>query len=287
MDWIVASFIMFLSSVGMYLLVRKCSLLKISSAFQSLAMFLVPLPLYLFLAWTSNISLQVTWYQLLILAVTAILFSYFGNNFSLKSIKYAPNPGYSLILSKSYVVFTTVVAVFVFHGHVSVRTMVAIALIVIASALVMIGRPRSDQSHVRRSWLPLAVGSFFCWGMLAISSKYLLDIGVPIYTRLIWVMTIVTCLIVAETKSRRGNIHTPTMSEFILLVLIGIFSASFNYFMQLGFQLAPNIGYVNAINASSISAIALFSALFFGDELTKQKFVGIIGVTIGLILLVT
>jgi hypothetical protein len=67
---------------------------------------------------------------------------------------------------------------------------------------------------------------------------------------------------------------------------IGILSAAFNYFMQVGIQLAPNVGYVNAVNASSISAVTIGAVLFFHDDFSKRKFLGVIGVTIGLILLV-
>ena len=67
--------------------------------------------------------------------------------------------------------------------------------------------------------------------------------------------------------------------------MIGVFASSFNYFMQVGFNLAPNVGYVNAANASSISLLTLLSAYFFKDDLNNRKLIGIIGVTAGLILL--
>ena len=56
--------------------------------------------------------------------------------------------------------------------------------------------------------------------------------------------------------------------------------------MQVGFDLAPNIGYVNAINAASIAAVTVFSALLFKDELTLKKLVGVLGIIFGLIILV-
>ena len=110
--------------------------------------------------------------------------------------------------------------------------------------------------------------------------------GVPIYTRLIYVSAIVTSFVLGEMRVSKKKPSMPSGIGFTILFLIGILSAAFNYFMQLGFQLAPNIGYINAINASSIAGVTLFSALIFKDELTKRKFIGIIGVTLGLILLV-
>jgi uncharacterized membrane protein len=61
--------------------------------------------------------------------------------------------------------------------------------------------------------------------------------------------------------------------------------ASYAYFMQVGFNLAPNVGYINATNAASISLLTLMSTIIFKDELNPKKLVGIIGVTLGLILL--
>lgn len=277
---------MFVSSIGTYLFIRKCSLLKTPIVHQNLALFAIPLSIYIVLAYTNQTSFYISAYQFSIIMIAAVLFSYAGNIFSLRSIEYAPNPGYSLILSKSYVLFTTIVAVLFLHGQISVRGGWAILLIIGASFLVMIGKPKSDQSHVRTIWIPLAIGSFFCWGMLAIVSKYLLDMGVPIYTRLIYVMTIVTVLILTEMKfSRAPRLHLSRL-QIGFLVASGVMSAVFNYFQQLGYQLAPNIGYINAINVSSIAGLSLCSAWIFGDELSRRKFIGIIGVVIGLIVLV-
>lgn len=277
---------MFASSIGTYLFIRKCSLLKTPIVYQNLALFAVPLSIYIMLGYIHATPLRVNLYQFGIMAIAAIFFSYVGNIFSLRSIEYAPNPGYSLILSKSYVLFTTIVALVFFEGEITVRGGWAIVIIIAASAMVMIGKPKADQSHVRASWLPFAIGSFFCWGMLAIVSKYLLDIGVPIYTRLIYVMTIVTMLIATEMKFSRTPRIRLSKTQIYFLLASGVMSAIFNYFQQLGYQLAPNIGYINAINVSSIAGLSLFSAWMYGDELNRRKFVGIVGVTIGIILLV-
>lgn len=129
------------------------------------------------------------------------------------------------------------------------------------------------------------MGAFFCWGLLALSSKYLLNLGVPILTRLIYSMLIATILILGEIKFKKVNIFDITKSQLFTLIMIGLFGSSFAYFMQVGFNLAPNVGYVNAANAASISLLTLMSSLFFKDELTIKKLIGIVGVTIGLIFL--
>jgi uncharacterized membrane protein len=288
MNWIIASLIMFTSSVALYILVRKSSLEKIPTQLNNLAMFFVPLITYGFVAYATHADMTVSWYELLVIAVLAIFFSYLGNRLSLKSIALAPNPGYSLVLSKSYVVFTTIAALFLFNSEITLKSAVAIGCIIGFSALIMVKKKRGesfakDFTDIR--WLVLAIGAFFCWGMLALTSKYLLALGVSILARLIYSMSIVVLLIAFEMKHQKTSLKKVSQSQWLLLISIGLLGALFNYFMLLALDLAPNIGYVNAINASSISVVTFLSFFLFKDELTKQKLLGVIGVTAGLVLL--
>ena len=285
MHWIAAGFLMFFCSVAQYLLVRRAVLLKTPQQFTNLAMFLIPLGVYIAWAWGLHINLSVSWYQFLILAILAFFFSYLGNVFSLKSIEYAPNPGYSLVLSKSYVVFTTLAAIPLFGAVLTPKAAFAIAVIVACSAVIGIDRKKNAASHVRPMWLPLSIAAFFCWGMLSITSKYLLNIGVNVFARLIYSMAMVNVLIGGEMIWKKIKFAHLNKSQAVNLLYIGLLSAGFNYGMQQGFVTAPNIGYINAMNASSIGVVVLGSWLFFRDELTLRKFMGVLGVILGLLLL--
>lgn len=284
MNWIIASLIMFLSSVALYLCVRKSNALKTPRQLNNLAMFLIPALVYILLIVRTPTTFTLTPLQYLIILIQAIFFSYLGNVFSLKGIEYAPNPGYSLIISKSYVVFTAIASIFIFSAPLTLQSVLAIILIIIFSALITIDRDKSKGSS-NKLWLPYTLGAFFCWGFLALSSKYLLNVGVPILTRLILSMLAVTVLIFGEIIYKKVDWKKVSKDQLISLLLIGIFGASFNYFMQVAFNLAPNVGFVNAANAASISLLTLMSTFFFKDELTVKKLIGILGVTAGLLLL--
>lgn len=284
MNWIIASILMFLSSVAMYLFVRKSNLLKIPQQLNNLAMFLVPVVVYLVLSANTNTRFALKPFEYFLILVQAIFFSYLGSVFSLKGIEYSPNPGYSLIISKSYVVFTAIASVFIFNAPLTVKSAIAIILIISFSALIMIGKNKNITKS-STLWLPYAIGAFFCWGLLALSSKYLLNVGVPIFTRLIYTMIIVTVIILGEIKIKKLKIFDISKVQLIVLVMIGAFSTSFNYYMQVGFNLASNVGYVNAVNAASISLLTLLSAVLFKDDLSVRKMIGIIGVTVGLFVL--
>lgn len=284
MNWILASLLMFVSSVALYLCIRKSNALKTPQQLNNLAMFLVPVLVYIAITFRTSVTFTLTPVAYFIIVVQGIFFSYLGNMFSLKGISYAPNPGYSLIISKSYVVFTAIASIVIFSAPLTLQSSLAIVAIILFSALIMIDKEKSKTTS-NKLWLPYTMGAFFCWGFLALSSKYLLNIGVPILTRLILSMTVTTLLILGEILYKRVEWRTTSKDQLFTLALIGIFGSTFNYFMQVGFDLAPNVGFVNAANAASISLLTLLSAFIFKDELTIKKMIGIVGVTVGLVLL--
>lgn len=284
MTWITASILMFISSVALYLGIRKSNDLKTPQQLNNLAMFLIPALVYLFLDVNSKEQFAFTPIVYLIIFVQAIFFSYLGNVFSLKGINEAPNPGYSLIISRSYVVFTSIASVFLFGALLTAKSIFAIFLILSFSTLIMIDKTKNKEKS-NNKWLGYTIGAFFCAGFSALSSKYLLMLGVPILARLIYSMIIATMVIMIEIGIKKIPVFSVSKQQVLVLLLIGIFGASFVYFMQVGFDLAPNVGYINAINAGSISLLTLSSAIIFKDELNIKKIVGIFGVTAGLLLL--
>ena len=77
-----------------------------------------------------------------------------------------------------------------------------------------------------------------------------------------------------------------TGNNKMMLVLMGLSGVMFDAFMQLASKTAPNVGLVNIFNVASITLITLLSAVFFKDKLNLQKIIGIVGVSLGIILLV-
>jgi drug/metabolite transporter (DMT)-like permease len=274
---------MFFSSVALYLAVRKFSLLRLPTQVNNLAMFGVPLLVYAAIGITTKQNYSISLLQGLIVFGVAFFFSYLGNVFSLLSIESAPNPGYSLIISKSYVVFTTIVAVLLFHAQLSIQKVIAIILIVGFSALIMIN-PNAVKKASKNIWLPLALAAFFCFGLLSLTSKYLFSHGINIFVFLTYAHIIATSCIIGEIKINKIPLNIIKNNLWIFL-LIGIFSTSFYLFMFEAIKVAPNVGYVNAINASSISLVTVFSTILFKDEFSIKKFIGVVGVALGLFVL--
>lgn len=286
MTWILASFLMFVSSIILYLAVRQSSLSKNPTQINNLAMFIFPAIVFCVIAVINKTDLSLNLFQFILIIIQAIFFSYLGNVMSLKSIEKAPNPGYSLVISKSYVVFTSIVSIFMFGSELTTKSIIAILIIIAFSPLLMLSETKTKNEKFSSSWLPLAMGAFFCWGSLALSSKYLYTIGVNIIERLIYSTTIVSLLILFETRHKKISFHGFSKKQIWPLIIIGLAGTTYIYYTQVGFDLAPNIGYVNAINAASIAGVTIFSAILFKDELTIKKLIGIIGIISGLIILV-
>ena len=274
---------LFVSSVLLYLFVRKSQLVKIPDTLNNLAMFALPTVIFFIVAVVQKKSLVISWENLILIIIAAFFFSYLGNVWSLKSIKLAPNPGYSLIISKSYVVFTTVIAVIFLNAHISLRNAIAIIFIVLFSALIMISKSKKQVTN--KQWILYAFGAFFGWGFLALVSKYLLNQGVDIIIYSFYIGVFVSIMIISEMIRQKIALTKIKTNEAVILMAIGLSAFFLNLFMQIGFLLAPNIGYINAVNASSISMVSFLSAYFFKDELTLRKIIGVAGVTAGLILL--
>lgn len=282
--WIAYSLLLFVASVALYLTVRKSALEKIPSPLTNLAMFALPLVAYGLIGTISGQNFRVSAVQFFMILFMAVVLSYGGNTASLRAIQQAPNPGYSLVLSKSYVLFTTIVAVLFLDAELDTRKALAILIIISFSALVLVNRSQSHHA-TDKTWVWLSIGAFFAWGFLSLLSKYLFNNGVATVPFLFYVNVIVTVCIVVASRIRLSSFRGLSRQKWLLLVGTGAFSTLFNLGQFEAIRLAPNVGYVNAINAGSIALVTVLAVVLFKDELTKQKSIGIIGVTAGLVLL--
>lgn len=220
MNWIAYSVMMFVASVALYLTVRKSSLIKTPTYLTNLAMFAIPLVAYVVMGIINSSSLAITWWQGVILLVTAIVFAYGGNKASLHAIDTAPNPGYSLVLSKSYVLFTTIVAVTLLGANLTIQKAVAILLIVAFSALIMVTKKGAKKVKSEK-WILLSFGAFFAWGMLSLSSKYLFNNGVDTIAFLIYLYALVTLCIIGIDKVKISKIkEVPNNAKWLCLARV-------------------------------------------------------------------
>lgn len=281
-DWVISSLILIISSIGLYLFIRKAKNLNISIDIQNLAMFMPPaiiMGIYnLLLGKSFNIEL----FPLIIIIFSSFVFSFLGNKASLKALIYAPNPGYSLIISKSYVLLTTIIAVFLFNSTLTTKSVISILLIILFSSLIVIDKNNKKDSN--KIWIPLTLFSFFAWGFLSLTLKYLTSLGLDSTIILFYLMSFVSIFITLDTIIKHKALLI-NRNIILMFFLIGISSTIFNLSNLIGISQAPNPGYINAANAGSIALVTVFSSIIFKDELKLRKIIGVLGVVISLLFL--
>jgi drug/metabolite transporter (DMT)-like permease len=282
MDWISVSIIYFVMAVAMYVFIRKAQKDEVPIHVYSFFMFAVPLVGTFLIVALRGTSFLVPLPYLLMIVGMAVLLSYLGNYFSQNAILAAANPGYPLIVMKSYVVFTTIAAIFLFGSELNLKNAIAIAAIIGFSILIIVEKKAKRKGNSR--WVLLAFAAFFCYGLLALSSKYLIDRGVDPVLQLFHIFLIVSAIMAVDIARRKKGFGM--RSPHILLLLgIGVLSLVFNVAGWYGYKVAPNPGYINAINAASSSIVALCCIILFKDEFSWRKMAGIAGVTAGLVLM--
>lgn len=281
--WISISIGLIVSSVALYLFVRKSKDVEIPIDIQNLGMFLPPAIFVGVYNLLQKKSFGISPLHLVIIGFAAFFFSWLGNIASLKALKKAPNPGYSLVISKSYVLMTSILAVWIFGSTLTVKSIIAIVLIVLFSAMIIIDKKKENDSK-DKSWIWLTFGAFLAWGFLALTLKHLTNEGLESTVILFYLMLFVSVLISAQLIVKRSKIQLKK-NYLPLFLLMGGASTFFNLFIILGYQYAPNPGYINAANAGSIALVTIFSALIFKDELNPKKVFGVLGVIGSLMLL--
>ncbi len=281
--WIFYATIMFLASNVLYLLIRLAQKQNIPISFYSITLFLVPSIIYFSAATITKTSLLLSpWYFLLVIAA-AFFYSYLGNFFSQKAVLLAPNPGYSLILQKSYVVLTTIAAVFLFGAEFSWKKFIAILFILFFTMVIAIS-PKENKAHGSK-WVYLSLLANLCFAFGSLILKYFLNLGIQPFVYLFYINLFVATLNYFDFRKQKISLVL-SKKQIFLAILIGVFSMVFNFSMKLAYKIAPNIGYVSAINVSSMMSLTFLSALIFKDDLSKQKIFGIFGVLISLFFLV-
>lgn len=279
--WILLSLSMFFFSNALYLAIRQAQKNDVSIDVYSVAMFAIPALMQFFLAFFTNTPLLLPLPLLALIIGTAFLWSYLGNFFSQKGILYAPNPGYSLIIQKSYVVITTVAAAFLFDSSLNPTKIFGILLILIFAGFISLGEKTKESQF---KWVVFSLLAHLCFAFGSLMSKQFLRMGLEPYTYLFYISGFVAVVNFLQSKRRQVQFDF-SQKRWLILLVIGLSSLGFNLSMQFAYKLAPNPGYVVAFNTSSIMSVAVLSALIFKDKLSKQKLLGVLGVLAGLLVL--
>lgn len=281
MNWIIESLASMVLLVLTQILVKVNSRAGVPPAVINFATYVLVLAVFLFAGVGMEINAEPPIYFLIF---AAGIFTFLGNAASVRGFTRSPNPGYSTAINKSYAAVTVVASIFLFGGELLWRRLVGVALI-LASQLLIVGR-KPGQARDDSHWVAYSFGAFFSYAILSLLVKYVTSgMGVYQLTFLFWSILLAVALFYAQIVWQKIPLAN-YRKQAGLLALTGILSGFANIFLWNAFIHAPNMGYVNAINVASVAILALLAVKLFGDELTRQKSLGIAGVIAGLLLIV-
>lgn len=287
MNWILTSFIMFLSSIVYYLITKKSVLNGIDRRIYLLANFSIPLVFFLAMNIVQNKTIFVGFIPILLIFLNSLIFNYVGSTLGYLGIEKAPNAGYSVTIQKSYAVYTSIASIFLFGQHLSPSKFGAILVIIVATAFIMIGK-KQEKTKKDVYWIYYSIGALFLFGTLRLNNRLIINYTeIPAITMLFWSMAFTTlfCLIdfMRSGKASATKLNRPNL---LVLLGVGLSVSSFYYFLQISELISPNLGYVSAINTASNAFYTILVALIFKDHLNLRKLLAVVGVTVGIIILV-
>lgn len=283
MDWIFFSAVMFVSSIVYYLLVRKVQNIGVGKDQYMIVNHIIPAVIFGGIVILDGKSLMMSELGFLIAIINAFIFGYMGNIAGYYGIKYAPNTGYSVVIQKSYAIYTAVLAVFLFGAELPFYKIIGILIILAFTGFIIIDR--NAKKIVIGKWVVYSLIAFLLFGGTTISAKYIGLIHEDQARYLFWVMILILIPSVIEyLRKKKKETFKLDRKSLIWLLLMSSAVAVFYWSKNISSFMAPNVGYTGAINAASNAGLAIFSALIFKDELKPLKMLGIIGVIIGIIL---
>jgi len=289
--WIIYTGLMFVTSVVFYLLSRKLQIQNVNNKLITYTFGALPLPTILIYNLATGQGLSAPLDMILLMGLAAIFFSYLGFKFSTDATKLSPNPGFSLIIQKSYAPYTTLMGVLLFSQEITLKGIIAIAVIILFTIIMLTGEPQAavskGQTTVKNKWIIYSFTALFLFGSLSITGKYFTNQGIApsVVAFYSFLFNFIAYTIDYRKILNRNEFQKITKHQIFILLIIGVLVGLWNVFVYSALKLAPNIGYVNIINASSNVAVTLFAAWIFKDGLSLRKIIGVIGVVAGLIVL--
>lgn len=274
---------MFVSSISFYLTVKKLQVLNVDKRIIILANYIIPTIIFLIISLISGQRIIFPIIFILSIMVLRVLFNYAGTILGFKSMELAPNAGYSLVIQKSYAIYTLFAAALIYGSEVSVKRFVLSGFILICAGVVAYSKKSKTVKSTK--WVLYAVLTMLCFGSISLSSKYFAAQGIMPAPQLFW--SCLLTLFITIGDSYRVKLSSIKLTKEILtyMIILGVSVSSLYYFKVVAEVAAPNLGYVAAINAASNAVYTVLVAKIFGDSLSLKKLLAIIGMTIGLILL--
>lgn len=240
-------------------------------------------------------------YFLPLISLTFIggIFSAIGNWADFKGIKRASNAGYAVAVRNSSILITTLVSVFLFGSELTLFRFGGILAILIGMTLLVVEKKKEKKKNEEKKekgvfpWYVFSFIAFFTLAIVILITKeatLLADFSIQNINLFLFGFSLLIFSLM-NRKKLKGYVTDKKDLKIFLFLVIGaaLFSFMANFVKIIGLDLAPNPGYNDAIVKSNVLFVTLFSLKplkLFSAELNKQKVLGVIVITVGLIMMV-
>lgn len=275
---------MFISSIVFYLSVKKLQMIGVDKRIYTAANYLVPTIVFFILALVYKMPLAYSFVLLLSLILLRATLNYVGTIAGYKSMEGAPNAGYSLMIQKSYAVYTLFAAVLLYRSEVSWYKFALSGFILVCAMAIAFERGKKIN-RINYGWVVQAMIAMLCFGTISLSGKYFAQAGIGAIPQLFWICLATLFITGADIIRVRTKKQKMDWKMWALLSILGISVSSFYFFKLTAEITAPNLGYVGTINAASNAVYTVLVAILFGDHLSWKKFAAVGGMTVGIALL--
>jgi len=218
MDWIFYSAVMFVGSVVYYLLVKKVQDLGVDRYLYMATTSIVPAIAYALIGLIDGQSFIMSPLGFLIIFINAAFLNYFGSITGFIGIKTAPNAGYSVIIQKSYAIYTSILAVFLFDSELPFYKVLAILIILFFTGLIVI--ERSNEKFKIGKWVVYSFIAFLLFGGTTIAAKYAAKIGEDPNIFLFWVMLVTASISIVEALRNKSKITIKLNTKIIIWLFL-------------------------------------------------------------------
>lgn len=274
---------MFVCSIVFYLSVKKLQTLNVDKRIITFANYILPSLVFLVVIIVRGETIFYSFWLILLIIVLRVVFNYLGTISGYKSMEDAPNAGYSLVIQKSYAIYTLFAAAVLYGSEVSLHRFFLSIFILICASLVAFSKSKNKVRSYK--WVSYAVVAMLSFGSISLSSKFFISQGMTTSPILFWVCLFTLLFTVVDSRRVQLKMVKMTKEIFTFMIILGISVSGFYYFKLTAEVAAPNLGYVSAINAASNAVYTVLVAKIFGDHLSKTKLLAVVGMTVGLILL--
>lgn len=283
MNWLILSFIAFLSMTAMIILINAQSKKGLSTQFILLAgssSWILGFGIWSFKE-GFNFSIDVG--TIAIIFAAGIL-GVATNWLTFESSAKSPNAGFTFAITNSSPVLIALISAVFFSGNLSALGFSGI--IICSAGVILMSKFSIEKRPVfKEKWVIQALVALVFSAVLSVAVTELIKKGLTT-SFVLWSLAIIYTASFAVWVKKSGTLPRITKRMILDLSLIGVFTVVGNWTLYKAASLIPNPAPVFAINGTKPILIALLALVFLKNKLSLRQFFGMAISVAGVLILI-